>query len=187
MMKTALFFVFCVLIIGLQSCIKDKSLPQSNLPNGDFEGWSANDDLQTWKTNSCAECTPAYNSYIVQKTSEAYHGQYAVKLLYNGVFPSEASNVFPVSAHPHELIGYAKCTLSENDTVSIKVQVFSHNSLVDSGQWINTTAIQQYKKFVIPITQSSADGDSVLITIRGGNKLGANSGSVLWVDYLCVH
>ena len=187
-MKRATLFIICVLLIALQGCIKENSTSPSNLPNGDFEGWTVNDVLQDWKTNSCPECVPPYESYIVQKTSEAYHGQYAAKLIYNGVFPAMASNKFALPAHPQALCGYAKCTLNENDTVFVRVQVFSQNAVVDSGQWISTTSVPQYQKFNIAITQSSALADSVLITIRGGNKLNtSNIGSVLWIDYLSIH
>ncbi|MBS1529615.1 MAG: hypothetical protein JSU01_04875 [Bacteroidetes bacterium] len=163
-------------------------MPASNLPNGDFEGWTTSDKLQGWTTNSCPECTPSYNSYVVQTTTEAYHGPYAATILYNGVYTTVASDVFPVNSHPKELSGYVKCTLNENDTVSVKVQIFNHYSLVDSGKWVNTASIQQYQKFTIPISQNSADADSMLITITGGHKLDANNnGSVLWLDYLLVH
>lgn len=187
-MKNVLFFIVCVLMIALQGCIKDNTMSPSNLPNGDFEGWSVNDLPDDWKTNSCPECTGAINSYVVQKTTEAYHGQYAAKLIYNGAYPAVASNLFAIPSHPMSLSGYTKCTLNEDDTVSVKVQVFSHNSVVDSGQWVNTVSIPQYRQFVVPITQNSTYADSVLITIRGGNKLNTSSnGSVLWVDYLSIH
>jgi len=187
-MKKVLLFIVCVLVIALQGCIKENTLTPSNLPNGDFEGWTVNDELQDWKTNSCPECYPAYNSYVVQKTTEAYHGQYAAKFIYNGVYPAVASELFGVPSHPLSLSGYTKCTLNANDTVSVKVQVFSHNSIVDSGQWVNTVSISQYKQFIVSITQNSTHADSVLITIRGGNKLNTSStGSVLWIDYLSIH
>ncbi|HEX3385832.1 MAG TPA: hypothetical protein VHS53_11615 [Mucilaginibacter sp.] len=187
-MKTTPFFIVCVLLFVLQACTKETSVPQSNLPNGDFEGWSANDELQGWTTNSCPECVPAYNSYVVQKTTEAYHGQYAAKILYNGVYTTVASNGFAVTSHPKELTGYVKSTLNENDTVSVAVQVFKNHSLVDSGKWVNSASIQQYQKFTVPISQNSADADSITITVTGGNKLDVNkNGSVLWIDYLCVH
>jgi hypothetical protein len=68
------------------------------------------------------------------------------------------------------------------------VQVFSHSAVVDSGQWVNTVSIPQYTQFIVPITQSSAHADSVLITIHGGNKIGTGgNGSVLWIDYLSIH
>ncbi|HWD88935.1 MAG TPA: hypothetical protein VG367_12455 [Mucilaginibacter sp.] len=187
-MKTAALFVVYALLIVLQSCVKDTSLPASDLPNGDFEGWSSSDELQGWTTNSCPECVPDYNSYVVQKTTEAYHGQYAAKILYNGVYTTVASNGFAVTSHPKELTGYVKCTLNQNDTVSVVVKVFKNNALVDSGKWVNITSIQQYQKFIIPISQNSVDADSVTITVTGGNKLDTNkNGSVLWIDYLCVH
>src|SRR5579872_6746019 len=99
-MKKVLLFIVCVLVIALQGCIKENTLTPSNLPNGDFEGWTVNDELQDWKTNSCPECYPAYNSYVVQKTTEAYHGQYAAKFIYNGVYPAVASELFGVPSHP---------------------------------------------------------------------------------------
>ena len=186
-MKKATLFIICVLVIALHSCTKENNSSPSNLPNGDFEGWTANDELQAWKTNSCPECYTKINTYVVQKTTEAYHGQYAAKLIFNGAYSAVASDLFAVPSHPMSLSGYAKCTLNELDTVIVKVQVFSHSSVVDSGQWVNTMSIPQYKQFIVPITQSSAHADSVLITIHGGNKIGAGNGSVLWVDYLSIH
>lgn len=187
-MKNVAFFIVCALLIAVQGCVKESNTSPSNLPNGDFEGWTVNDELQNWKTNSCPECDPAFNSYVVQKTTEAYHGQYAAKFIYNGVYPAIASDLFAVPSHPMSLSGYTKCTLDENDTVFVKVQVFSHHSVVDSGQWVNTVSIPQYKQFIVPITQSSAHADSVLITIHGGNKMNTGSnGSVLWIDYLSIH
>jgi hypothetical protein len=187
-MKKATLFIISVLFTALQGCVKESTISPSNLPNGDFEGWTASDELQSWKTNSCPECYTAFNSYVVQKTTEAYHGQYAAKLIFNGVYSAVASDLFAVPSHPMSLSGYSKCTLNTNDTVSIKVQVFSHNTVVDSGLWLNTISIPQYKQFVVPITQSSVHADSVLITIRGGNKIDTgSSGSVLWIDYLSIH
>jgi len=187
-MKKAAVFIIYVLVIAWQGCTKEHNTSPSNLPNGDFEGWTVNDELQAWKTNSCPECYPAFNSYVVQKTTEAYHGQYAAKLIFNGVYSAVASDLFAVASHPMLLSGYTKCTLDEHDTVFVKVQVFSNRAVVDSGQWVNTVSIPMYKQFIVPITQSSTHADSVLITVRGGNKMSAGSnGSVLWIDYLSIH
>jgi len=187
-MKNVVFFIVCALLIALQGCTKDNNTSPSNLPNGDFEGWTANDELKAWKTNSCPECYPAFNSYVVQKTTEAYHGQYAAKLIFNGAYSAVASDLFAVPSHPMSLSGYTKCTLDDHDTVFVKVQVFSHSVVVDSGQWVSTVSIPQYKQFIVPITQNSVHADSVLITIHGGNKMNTGSnGSVLWIDYLSIH
>jgi len=187
-MKTTVLFIFCAMIIVVQSCRKETPAPLLKMPNSDFEGWSAGDDLQAWKTNSCPECYPAFNTYVVQKTTEAYHGQYAAKFLFNGVYPATANNTFRVPLHPNDLVGYVKCGLSEHDTVSIKVRVFNGNTVVDSGEWVNTESIAQYKKFRIDITQNSTKADSVTVSVRGGNKASPpGNGSVLWVDYLCIH
>src|SRR5581483_12055864 len=108
-MRTAAFFLVSALIIAFQGCKKDRPLPISaNIPNADFESWSSTDYLQGWSTNSCPLCVPPYNTYIVQKTTEAYHGQFAVKLIYNGVYPAVASNKFAVVNHPASLTGFTK-------------------------------------------------------------------------------
>jgi hypothetical protein len=186
-MKTVNFFIILAAIFALQSCKLENSTPASNVPNGDFEGWTSLDNLDDWTTNSCPTCVPPYETYIVQKTTEAYHGQYAAKFIYNGVYPAYANSTFAVTAHPSNLTGYVKCYLYNSDTVSVKVWVFKANAVVDSGQWLNTESISSYKQIVIPVTQSSTQADSVKISIKGGHKMDAgNNGSVLWVDYLSL-
>jgi hypothetical protein len=45
-----------------------------------------------------------------------------------------------------------------------------------------------YRQFTVSLTQNSTRADSVMIIVRGGNKLStAGSGSALWIDYLSVH
>jgi len=183
--------VILIAALALSACVKSALAPaKSNitLPNGDFEGWTTNDELDQWKTNSCPACVPAYNTYIVQKTTEAYHGQYAAKLLYNGVFSATASTKFAVPAHPFELVGYVKCQLYDNDTAFIRVNVFKAGALVDSGTWMSTVLIKKYAKITLPITQSTAGADSVSISIRGGHVTTPDgNSSTFWVDSFCLH
>src|ERR1700692_3430171 len=105
MNKACLFFILITIIV-LQSCTKVGPLPQFAIPNGDFESWTADDYLPGWKSNSCPVCVPPYETYDVQKTTQAYHGQYAAKFLYNGVYPAYANNKFAVAGHPSLLAGY---------------------------------------------------------------------------------
>ena len=184
-MRTAALFIVSALIIAMQGCKKERPLPTApNIPNADFEGWSSTDYLQNWSTNSCALCVPAVNTYIVQKTTDAYHGQYAAELIYNGVYPAMASSIFAVSSHPSSLIGYAKCQIIGTDTVSVKVVVYSQNNIVDGGVWVNTEPITNYSQFVVPISQNSDRADSVKIVIKSGSH---EIGTVLWIDYLSFH
>ncbi len=187
-MKKTLFFISLVIIIALHGCKKLEPTPQFAIPNGDFESWTSGDYLVDWTGDSCPACVPPYETYIIQKTTEAYHGQYAAKFLYNGLYPAYANNKFVVSGHPAALSGYAKCQLYGDDTVSVKVLVYYANAVVDSGKWLNTASTTNYQAFTINLTQSSAHADSVLVSIKGGNKMDANhNGSVLWIDYLSLH
>jgi hypothetical protein len=184
-MRTGALFIVSALIFAFSGCKKERPLPISaNIPNADFEGWSSTDYLQNWSTNSCPLCLPPYNTYTVQKTTEAYHGQYAVKLIYNGVYSAMASSKFAVSNHPSSLMGYAKCQILEKDTVSVKVMVYNQNAIVDSGTWINTEPITSYRQFIVPISQNSTHADSVKIIIKGGSHA---IGTALWADYLSLH
>src|SRR6185312_4531167 len=187
-MKRVEFFIAIVLTLALSACVKSALAPPSQykIPNCDFESWTADDELKEWKTNSCPACVPAFNTYIVQKTSEAYHGQYAAKFLYNGVYSAAASAKFAVTGHPVELTGYVKCQLYANDTAFIKVRVFKANIVVDSGIWKSTELINKYTVFSLPITQSTATADSVSISIRGGQRTTDGGSSTLWVDYLSL-
>ena len=186
-MKKTLLFIVVGMIIVLQGCKKLEPGPQFAVPNGDFESWTSGDYLQNWTSNSCPACVPPFETYIVQKTTEAYHGQYAASLIYNGVYPAYINNKFAVDGHPSALLGYEKCQLYGDDTVSVRVLVYYGNAVVDSGKWLNTTSTADYKPFSISLTQSSAHADSVLVLIKGGNKMdSSHNGSVLWVDYLSL-
>lgn len=176
-----------ILLICITGCKKDSNPLPSNVINSDFESWSTMDYLKGWKSNSCSACTPPYQTYVVQKTTEAYHGMYAVKLIYNGVYPAVATCKFAVTVKPSVFSGFVKCQLAERDTVSVKVKVFSGSVAIDSAQWINTASIPVYTPFDIHLSQPIAHADSVQVTIRGGNKMDANqNGSVLWIDYLSL-
>lgn len=185
-MRISVLLLFALIVVSTAACKKRQSLPASNIPNGDFESWTSIDELQQWKTNSCPVCVPPFETYVVQKTTEAYHGQYAAKFIYNGVFNATATDKFVVTSHPSALIGYAKGLLVEGDTVSIKVRVFSSNTVVDSGEWIDTETIPLYRKFTIPITQSTATADSVQVSVKGGHKFNTQQSTALWLDYLSL-
>lgn len=168
-----LFIIFCFF-----SCRKEKSNQQIiPIPNGDFELW---DDiiLYNWQTNPCTYCVPAFETYVVQKVTGASHGQYAAKFIYNGVNSSFAINKFPISQHPTLLTGYIKSNLSIGDTITLHVDLFYRNNIIDSGYFYETSSISNYKKIKVTISQSSSKVDSVFIKIVGGKK----QGTELYVD-----
>ena len=85
------------------------------------------------------------------------------------------------------MASYVRCDLFGMDTVSITIKLFDHGVLVDSGQWLGTSSIANYKEIDIPITQNSANADTALIKIEGGHEFdSADKYTTLWVDYLSL-
>ena len=170
-MKTIPLYTLCIILLVLSACRSDKSdqviIP---VPNGDFEQWDNLLFLTDWETNSCPPCVPAYDPYVVKRDSDAYHGKYAAQFIFNHVYKSLAVSKFAISMHPSSLTGCLKSVIASNDTVMIHIDIFSDNKVVDN--LYETTSSDIYKRFEIPITNSSDKVDTVSITIVGGGKAG---------------
>lgn len=178
-MKVRKLLVTIFIMLPFFSCQKN-SANQQIIPNGDFELWDNMPNLYNWQTNSCPACVPPFETYIVQKTTDAAHGQYAAKFVYNNVYSSWANNKFSISLHPTSLTGYIKSTIANGDTAMIHVDLFSGNNIVDGGNFYETSSTAMYKKIEISISQTSPSVDSAQITIAGGKKLNTE----LYVDNL---
>ena len=164
-------FVAITVSFILLSCKKTPSNETNfTIPNGDFEQWDANQNLLIWHTNSCPICVPPIETYIVQKETDAAHGQFAAKFIYNNAYRSIATNKFAISSHPYALTSYVKSNIATGDTALLQVDLFLNNAIVDSGKWLETTSTADYKKLEIQITQTNAKIDSALITILGGQR-----------------
>jgi hypothetical protein len=169
------------LLLTLIACQKNSPVELDlAIPNGDFEQWDANQNLLIWRTNSCPLCVPPFETYIVQKQTDATHGQFAAKFIYNNVYSSIATNKFAISVHPSALTADIKSNIASGDTALLQVDLFLNNALVDSGKWLETTSTANYKKLEIQITQTSPAIDSALITILGGKR----ESTELFVDNL---
>ena len=180
-MKGLRLFLSFTFLLTLSSCKKDTANSQIiPIPNGDFEDWNNMSNLLIWQTNSCPACVPPYETYIVQKVTDAYSGKFAAKFIYNNVYKSRADNKFPIAYHPSLLTGYVKSNITNGDTAVIHIDLFSGTNIADSGNWYGTSSIGNYKKVEIPISQTSSTVDSALITIVGGEK----QNTVLYVDDL---
>lgn len=169
-------------MIILYSCSRENVTPEEIIavPNGDFENWDNLLFLENWQTNSCPPCDPAFESYIIRKDSNSYHGLLAAKFIYNNVFASQATNNFPISAHPSNLTGYVRSNFPSPDKAFIKIHLYDNGIVVDSGSTDVTLSTPNYTKIEIPITQSTSNSDSASISITGGTQLG----SELWIDDL---
>jgi hypothetical protein len=175
--------IMILFVLALFNCKKETAKQQViPIPNGDFEQWDNMPNLYNWETNSCPACVPPYETYIVQKVTEAASGQFAAKFIYNNVYRSYADNKFPVSSHPDLLTGYIKSTITGGDTAIIHIDLLSGNTIVDHGEYFETSSNKMYRKIVIPVSQNATHVDSALIKITGGNK----QGTELFVDNLML-
>lgn len=159
-----------ILAIGCQKEVRtDLIIP---VPNGDFEAWDARPVPDKWTTNSCPECLPAFETYIVRKSADAQTGTSAAGFIYNNVYPSYAFNKFEIDHHPDVLTGHIKSYITAGDTAAIHIDIYSGNNITDSGHYTETFSHTSYVKIEIPITQASAQADSAFIKITGGKKEG---------------
>ncbi len=181
-MNARKLFITIFVMWTLFSCKKSVSNNQQiiSIPNGDFELWDNMPNLYDWQTNSCPACVPPYETYIVQKVTDAAHGQFAAEFIYNDVYSSWAQNKFAIPLHPNLLRGYIKSSITKGDTATIHIDLFSGNNIVDEGDFYETSSTAGYKKIEIPISQTTAIADSALIKIVGGKK----KDTELFVDYL---
>lgn len=180
-MKTIKTILPLILVITIFGCKKSNNSQQIiPIPNGDFEQWDNMSNLISWQTNSCTACVPPYETYIVQKVTDASNGQFSAKFIYNDVYSSYAVNNFQISIHPSILTGFIKSNITIGDTAFIQIDLFSGSSIVDKGYFIETTSIGNYKKIEIPISQNSISIDSASIKIIGGKK----QGTELYIDNL---
>jgi hypothetical protein len=159
-----------ILLVSQISCKKTNSTTEQliPIPNGNFELWTTAPTLNTWKTNSCPMCMPQINTYIVEKDNEFQNGQFAAKFIFNNVYKSWAENKFQISEHPNLLRGYIKSNITSGDTAQIHIELFSGNTIVDSGNLFETTTNNLYRQIEIPISQNVTNIDSASIKISGG-------------------
>jgi hypothetical protein len=170
-MQPVNLFIAILITSVIISCKKDTTTQEIiPVPNGDFELWDDMPNLLFWQTNSCPVCDPPWETYIVQKVTDASNGIFAAKLIYNNVYSSFAKNKFSISLHPTLLSGYIKSTITNGDTAIIHIDLFSGNNIVDNGNWYETSSTINYTKIEIPISQNSSSVDSALIRIVGGKK-----------------
>jgi hypothetical protein len=169
-MKTINLFISILITLFLCSCKKETEQKIILIPNGDFELWDNLNSLLYWQTNSCPACDPPFETYIVQKVTDAYNGLFAAKFIYNNVYSSFANNKFSISSHPTHLTVYIKSNITMGDTVIIHIDLFSGKNIVDNGNWYGTSSTINYEKVEIPVSQNSTSVDSALIRIVGGKK-----------------
>lgn len=163
----------------------------AQIPNSDFEIWNGGPTIADWQTNSCPLCVPPYNTYLIhQDSTDVYHGKYAARFEYGGLYHTIASTKFALTLHPAFLNAYVmQATHGITDTAFIHMRLYNNNAVVDSGQWVNTDSIATYSHIMIPVSQSLSPVDTADVTIEFTGILPPDPFPVLpnlWVDYLSL-
>jgi hypothetical protein len=155
----------------------------AQIPNNDFENWDAQPVLLNWETNSHPLTLPPYDPYIVKQDTDRYSGSYAANFYGNGFLKPFAKTTFAVAFHPVALearikYNFPPCVndngFSQQDTISIVVELLNNGTVVDAGKWQYQSAgfLSSYQLLSIPVSQNSGVFDSCRITITGGNVFG---------------
>lgn len=138
------------------------------IPNSGFENWSWigswYENPDNWNTNNFQIMT-----YVVKDTN-AYQGNFALQVNKAGY----ARSKFQFTQHPSSISVYVKNSFSTIDTVKIEAFVYSGSTIVDMGNWINTTPIPNWTLISIPISVSFSSIDTLEIIITGGNQTGTS-------------
>lgn len=173
MKRSTHFFLF---LFSLQ-------LLTAQIPNSDFENWDSQPVLMDWVTNSYPLTLPPWDPYIVKQDTDRYSGSYAANFYGNGFLKPFATTTFSVWYHPVSLEARIKYSFppcvndsgfSQQDTISIVVELLNNGAVVDAGKWQYQSAgfLSSYQLLTIPVSQNSAVFDSCRITITGGNVFG---------------
>lgn len=146
-----------------------------NVPNANMESWS----IETRnKAVSWVSADDFYNQgipYMVEQTSDAYSGDYAVKVSningnnsdFGRIRVGDSLNnwnpVFPVVVNHEKMFGYIKYFPSNGDTLFARVAMFENGVQMGWGEAIFKDPITNYTLIELPISYSSGTADSCLV------------------------
>jgi len=161
----------------------------AQIPNGDFESWTAGNPTGWLTDNVATVATP------ITQTSDAHGGSSAVRgevlSFFGNAYPGYIYNyghAFPINQRYAQLNGYYKLSPQGNDRFYVVVWFYSKDQLIaeNYGQF---GAASSYTQFSIPLVYVNADTpDSASIFIAAGQdtsqNANANVGTVFFVDDL---
>ncbi len=169
--------------------------------NADFEVWDTTeyDTPDSW-FSSRDNPKGLLDTIPVTKTTDAYSGQYAVRMesllfpygSFTGfVINSQAEGGyhpgFPVDRKWESLTGYFKYQPVNNDTMNLTVVMFKAGQQIGFGGLTIDTAVSDYTPFSVPIwyNQPNEMPDSAMIFLQNCNW-NPHGNSVLYVDALSM-
>ncbi len=193
---TVLIFLWVTALLNAQS-----------LP-ADFEEWTETTVEQLaepndfWHSNNFEADSFFYGGGPVERTSDSYSGDYAIRLEtivdydgdtipgFVGCVPEVWGDGVPFSGNPDSLIGYFKCHIMPDDTANIYVNLSRNGSWEGYGSILfsETENTDLYKRFAMKIDTNSNGllPDSLEIILAGAKYWdGAVPGT--WIQFDSLH
>lgn len=154
--------------IMMSLSLNAQSQPQP-LPNGGFESWifmgGWYESPEYWQTNN-----NQIMSAFVEKDTNAYMGQYAMKVNTHGY----AKGGFKFIQSLIGIYGMVKTNIITPDTVRIKVRFFLGSAVVDSGIWEGTVNSPSWSSFFVVRSGPFGMNDSAEVEVSGGDFAGTS-------------
>lgn len=188
------------------------SMAQTSIPNGNFEAWTPRSFEHPKYYTSSAGDIFRYNSYFqgiplnCEKTTDAYHGTYAVKMFTAAVAnrdttpgyivcgePGDDPNTWhggiPISEKPTGIRGYYKGTIATNDTALIIVTFSKAGTNIGAYIYKIASSSSAYTLFSYTFSPALAQTpDSMIFGAVSTNPFNdiAVAGSTLYVDSISL-
>ena len=162
----------------------------AQIPNGDFESWTAGNPTGWLTDNAVGIATPITQSSDAHGGSSAVRGE--VLNFFGSPYPGyiyNYGNAFPISQRYAQLNGYYKLSPQGNDKFYVVVWFYSKGQLI-AANTVQFGAASSYTQFTVPLTYATADTpDSANVFIAAGEdtsqtSTNANIGTVFFVDDL---
>lgn len=184
------------------------TMAQQVVPNGDFEKWdslSIVDNVRIynpegWSSYNAEMIEGSETFQPVQITSDAYNGNYAVKIsskagtgkgmpgvLFTGreIDPEKESG-FPINGKIDKIEGYYKYAPDGNDSATVAVLFFKDGSQIGGAMHVIKQAADTYAKFSLQLQypENAPDPDAAKVYVFAGAPENEASNSVLYLDNL---
>lgn len=157
-----------------------------NVPNNDMESWSTETRNKAASWVSADDFYNSSTNYMVERTTDAYSGDYAVKVSnltqenndFGRLRVGDSLNnwlpAFPVDFNHEKLYGFLKFTPDAGDTLFARVAMFEDGTQTGWGELKFKDPITNYTMFEMPISYfGMGTADSCLIEFsmfkNGGN------------------
>jgi hypothetical protein len=151
--------------------------------HGDFDNWVADSivELDDWSISSA-----------VTRSTDAFSGTYAAKLMTtNGDFGPEPASLFqsfmPSTTTVDTLVGWYKYIPKGNDSASVEIHLMSSVPGPGVSVMKSLGAAASYAQFKVPITGTTSNTTAAFLTIQSSSWSGMpTDSSTLYIDSISI-